>query len=85
MFVLLENRMSALQVPAPEQGVWVLKTAQRCNLSSDYSAVLFPPPKKIKIVSILASKYLSMYPLSDGRLFMPCDLVYNLASFLNPL
>lgn len=48
MFVLLENRMSALQVPAPEQGVWVLKTAQRCNLSSDYSAVLFPPQKKSK-------------------------------------
>lgn len=56
------------------------------------SAVIFLPitalfysPKKIKIVSILASKYLSMYPLSDGRLFTPCDLVYNLASFLNPL
>lgn len=78
MFVLLENRMSALQVPAPEQGV--------------NSAVIFLPitalfysPKKIKIASILASKYLSMYPLSDGRLFTPCDLVYNLASFLNPL
>ena len=27
MFVLLENRMSALQVPAPEQGVLFLKTA----------------------------------------------------------
>ena len=56
------------------------------------SAVIFLPitalfysPKKIKIASILASKYLSMYPLSDGRLFTPCDLVYNLASFLNPL
>ncbi len=55
------------------------------------SAVIFLPitalfysPKKIKIASILASKYLSMYPLSDGRLFTPCDLVYNLASFLNP-
>lgn len=72
MFVLLENRMSALQVPAPEQGVLFLKTA------------LFYSPKKIKIASILASKYLSMYPLSDGRLFTPCDLVYNLASFLNP-
>ena len=42
------------------------------------SAVIFLPitalfysPKKIKIASILASKYLSMYPLSDGRLFTP--------------
>ena len=81
MFVLLENRMSALQVPAPEQGVLFLNTAV---IFLPITA-LFYSPKKIKIASILASKYLSMYPLSDGRLFTPCDLVYNLASFLNPL
>ena len=73
-------------------GILVLGFSVRWIVVPKNSAVIFLPitalfysPKKIKIASILASKYLSMYPLSDGRLFTPCDLVYNLASFLNPL
>lgn len=64
MFVLLENRMSALQVPAPEQGVLFLK--QRCNLPGLQRC--FIPPKSKSYLYWQVNTF-QCIPYPDGRLF----------------